>query len=249
MLYNDLSPGGLPVTLSPWSIQTPTFTQSTPVFPGSMMPAQSTGFTPSLAFSSQAVPSWNQPASFSPAAPQSSSIWAQPAQVPSTSWAQPSSAVNPFQSSVFPSSTLPAQLPSVLPSVSTTSPPQPPPRTAPQKELSKKESDAFIALDPLGDKEMKDVKDMFKDFQLTKPPAVPARRGEQQSLSGASGAFSHCFSSNLGISQGSRDHNYMEASKLSARKKNFYFLLAWTAVQGLGWLITNDFFYRTKNLV
>ncbi|NWR55652.1 DAB2 protein, partial [Bucorvus abyssinicus] len=118
--------GGLPVTPSPWSTQTPAFTQTTPVFPGSMMPAQSTGFTPSLAFSGQAVPSWNQPASFGPAAPQSSGLWAQPAQVPSTSWAQPSSAVNPFQSSVFPSSTLPAQLPSVLPSVSTTtSPPQP----------------------------------------------------------------------------------------------------------------------------
>ncbi|NXT32654.1 DAB2 protein, partial [Pelecanoides urinatrix] len=169
--------GGLPVTSSPWSAQTP-------VFPGSVMTAQPTGFTQPLAFGTQAVPSWNQPASFGPAAPQSSGLWAQAAQGPSSSWAQPSGAVNPFQSSVFPSSTLPAQTPSVLPSTSTTtSPPLPPPRTAPQKELSKKESDAFIALDPLGDKEMKDVKEMFKDFQLTKPPAVPARRGEQQSLS------------------------------------------------------------------
>ncbi|NXE23326.1 DAB2 protein, partial [Ardeotis kori] len=175
--------GGLPVTSSPWSAQTPAFTQAASVFPGSMMPAQPTGFSQPLAFGTQAVPSWNQPASFGPAAPQSSGLWAQPAQVPSSPWVQPSSAVNPFQSSVFPSSTLPAQTPSVLPSVSTTSPPQPPPRTTPQKELSKKESDAFIALDPLGDKEMKDVKEMFKDFQLTKPPAVPARRGEQQSLS------------------------------------------------------------------
>ncbi|XP_075383118.1 disabled homolog 2 isoform X2 [Mycteria americana] len=176
--------GGLPVTSSPWSAQTSAFTQAASVFPGSVMPAQPTGFTQPLAFGTQAVPSWNQPASFGPAVPQSSSLWAQAAQVPSSSWAQPSSAVNPFQSSVFPSSTLPSQTPSVLPSMSTTtSPPQPPPRTAPQKEPSKKESDAFIALDPLGDKEMKDVKEMFKDFQLTKPPAVPARRGEQQSLS------------------------------------------------------------------
>ncbi|NXF51638.1 DAB2 protein, partial [Oceanites oceanicus] len=176
-------PGGLPVTSSPWSAQTPAFTQAASVFPGSVVPAQPTGFTQPLAFGTQAVPSWNQPASFGPAAPQSSGLWAQAAQVPSSSWAQPSSAVNPFQSSVFTSSTLPAQMPSVLPSMSTTSPPQPPPRTALQKELSKKESDAFIALDPLGDKEMKDVKEMFKDFQMTKPPAVPARRGEQQSLS------------------------------------------------------------------
>ncbi|NXA17233.1 DAB2 protein, partial [Ibidorhyncha struthersii] len=174
--------GGLPVNPSPWNAQTPAFTQAASAFPGSMMPAQPTGFT--QAFGTRAVPSWNQPASFGPVAPQPSGLWAQPTKVTSSSWAQPSSAVNPFQSSVFPSSALPAQTLSVLPSVSTaTSPPQPPPRTAPQKELSKKESDAFVALDPLGDKEMKDVKEMFKDFQLTKPPAVPARRGEQQSLS------------------------------------------------------------------
>ncbi|XP_052526312.1 disabled homolog 2 isoform X3 [Tympanuchus pallidicinctus] len=172
--------GGLP---SPWNTEMPAFTQATSVFPGSMMPTQSPGFTQQLTFGSQAVPSWSQPGSFGPTASQSSGLWVQPAQVPSAPWVQPSSAVNPFQSSVFAPSTLPAQTQSVMPSVSTTSPPQPPPRTAPQKELSKKESDAFIALDPLGDREMKDVKEMFKDFQLTKPPAVPARRGEQQSFS------------------------------------------------------------------
>ncbi|XP_075581779.1 disabled homolog 2-like [Pelecanus crispus] len=176
--------GGLPVTSSPWSAQTSAFTQAASVFPVSMMPAQSTGFAQPLVFGTQAVPSWSQPASFDLAASQISGFWAQPAQVLSTSWAQPSSTVNPFQSSVFSSSTLPAQTSSVLPSMSTTtSPPQPPPRTAPQKELSKRESDAFIALDPLGDREMKDVKEMFKDFQLTKRPAVPARRGEKQNLS------------------------------------------------------------------
>ncbi|NXY44578.1 DAB2 protein, partial [Ceuthmochares aereus] len=174
--------GGLPVTSSPWSAQTPGFTQDSSVFPGSMMPAQPTGFNQSLAFGTQAVPSWNQPASFGSAAPQPSGLWGPLAQVMSSTWVQPSSAVNPFQSSAFPTSTQAAQTPSVLPSITTTSPPQPPPRTAPQKELSKKESDAFIALDPLGDKEIKDVKEMFKDFQLTKPPAVPARR-EQQNIS------------------------------------------------------------------
>ncbi|XP_076217457.1 disabled homolog 2-like isoform X3 [Aptenodytes patagonicus] len=175
--------GGLPVTSSLWSAQTSAFTQAASVFPVSMMPAQPTGFIQPLAFGTQVVSSWSQPASFGLAASQTSGLWAQPAQIPSTSWAQPSSAVNPFQSSVFPSSTLPAQTSSVLSSMSTTSPPQLPPRTAPQKELSKRESDAFIALDPLGDREMKYVKKMFKDFQLTKPPAVPVRRGEQQSLS------------------------------------------------------------------
>ncbi|XP_030368380.1 disabled homolog 2 isoform X2 [Strigops habroptila] len=211
--------GGIAVTSPPWSAQTTAFTQAASVFPGPMMPAQSTGFTQSFTFGTQAVPSWSQPASFGPAASQPSGLWVQPAQIQSNTWMKPSSAVNPFQSSMFPSSTLPAQTQSVLPSMptTTTSPPQPPPRTAPQKELSKKESDAFIALDPLGDKEMKDVKEMFKDFQLTKPPAVPARRGEQQNLSGASGAFSNYFSSKIGIPQDSTDHDDMEASKLSAK--------------------------------
>ncbi|NXT14202.1 DAB2 protein, partial [Prunella fulvescens] len=176
--------GGLPVTSSPWNPQTVSFTQAASVFHGSMMPAQSPGFTQPLGFGAQAVPGWNQSSSFGATPAQSSGLWSQPAQVTSSSWAQPASAVNPFQSSVFTSPTLPAQTASALPSLSTAaSPPQPPPRTTLQKELSKKESDAFIALDPLGDKEMKDVKEMFKDFQLTKPPAVPARRGEQQSLS------------------------------------------------------------------
>ncbi|NWT22279.1 DAB2 protein, partial [Cardinalis cardinalis] len=176
--------GGLPVTSSPWTPQTVSFTQATSVFHGSMMPAQSPGFTQPLAFGTQAVPGWNQSSSFGATPTQSSGLWSQPAQVTASSWAQPVSAVNPFQSSMFTSAPLPAQTASALPSLSTAaSPPQPPPRTTLQKELSKKESDAFIALDPLGDKEMKDVKEMFKDFQLTKPPAVPARRGEQQSLS------------------------------------------------------------------
>ncbi|XP_061218717.1 disabled homolog 2 isoform X2 [Neopsephotus bourkii] len=175
--------GGMAIT-SPWSAQTTAFTQAASVFPGSVMPAQSTGFTQPFTLGTQTVPSWSQPAPFAPAASQPSGLWAQPAQIPSNPWMKQSSAVNPFQSSVFPTSALPAQIQSVLPSmpITTTSPPQPPPRIAPQKELSKKESDAFIALDPLGDKEMKDVKEMFKDFQLTKPPAVPARRGEQQNL-------------------------------------------------------------------
>ncbi|NXI81326.1 DAB2 protein, partial [Rhipidura dahli] len=176
--------GGLPVTSSPWTAQTTSFTQAASVFHGSVMPAQSSGFTQPLAFGTQAVPGWNQSTTFGVTPTQSSGLWSQPAQVPPTSWAQPTSALNPFQSSVFTSPALPVQTASALPSVPTAaSPPQPPPRTTPQKELSKKESDAFIALDPLGDKEMKDVKEMFKDFQLTKPPAVPARKGEQQSLS------------------------------------------------------------------
>ncbi|NWR40902.1 DAB2 protein, partial [Regulus satrapa] len=176
--------GGLPATSSPWTPQTSSFTQATSIFHGSVMPAPSPGFPQPLAFGTPGTPGWNQSPSFGAAPTQSSGLWSQPAQVPPSSWAQSVTSVNPFQSSLFASPTLPAQTVSAPPSMTTpASPPQPPPRITLQKELPKKESDAFIALDPLGDKEMKDVKEMFKDFQLTKPPAVPARRGEQQSPS------------------------------------------------------------------
>lgn len=214
-------PGGLPVNSSPWSTQSSPFTQAASVFPGSMLPAPPAGFTQPLAFSTPTLPNWNKPTT-----PQSPILWAHQAQVPSTSWAQPSSAVRSLQSSVLSLSPVPAQTPSPLSSTSTTiSPPPPPPRTTPQKEL-KKESDAFVDLDPLGDKEMKEVKEMFKEFQLTKPPAVPARRGEQQSPSGASGGFSSYFSIKVDIPQDSTGHDDMEASKLSAKMTDkFFFLL------------------------
>ncbi|NXG43829.1 DAB2 protein, partial [Psilopogon haemacephalus] len=177
------TPDGLPLIPSPWSVQTATFGQSQSAFPGSLS-APSTGFPSTGLFSASPMSSWNQSPSFGTTASQAASIWGQPTQVSSSLWAQTFSAVNPFQSNVFSPPTLPPQAPSTLPLIPTTaSPPHPPPRTTPQKELSKKESDAFVELDPLGDKEMKDVKEMFKDFQLSKPPAVPARRGEQQSTS------------------------------------------------------------------
>lgn len=79
---------------------------------------------------------------------------------------------------------------------------------------------------------MKDVKEMFKDFQLTKPPAVPARRGEQQSLSGASGVFSSYFSSKVDISKDSTDHAEMEISELSAKMTGDIFELMVTEREG-----------------
>lgn len=101
---------------------------------------------------------------------------------------------------------------------SSSPPPQLPPRIAPPKEPAKKESDAFTALDPLGDKEIRDVREMFKDFQLTKPPAVPARRAEQQQgLFGTSGAFASYFTNKVGVPQDVADLDDYEASQLSAK--------------------------------
>ncbi|XP_054843181.1 disabled homolog 2 isoform X2 [Eublepharis macularius] len=180
--------GGLPKANSPtpaWGPSSAVFSQPASVVPGPVLGVQPPGFPQPLGFgATPQVPSWNQSASLgAPTQPPLPDIWGHPAHVsPPNAWAQPSSTGNPFQASTFPS-TLAAQPPTLLSSMSSISPPpQLPPRTAPPKEPTKKESDAFTALDPLGDKEIKDVREMFKDFQLTKPPAVPARRAEQQQV-------------------------------------------------------------------
>ncbi len=61
---------------------------------------------------------------------------------------------------------------------SSSPPPLVPPRAVATKEAPKVDSNAFVDLDPLGEKEKRDIKDMFKDFQMAKPPNVPARKGE-----------------------------------------------------------------------
>lgn len=84
------------------------------------------------------------------------------------------------------------------------------------------ENNAFTALDPLGDKEKKTGKDMFKDFQLAKPPAIPARKGEQGSntapaqSSSEEGAFDQYFSSKVGLPQEAADHDDFDINQISA---------------------------------
>lgn len=104
-------------------------------------------------------------------------------------------------------------------------PARPPPR-APGKEATPRvENSAFTALDPLGDKEKKTGKDMFKDFQLAKPPAIPARKGELASNSAGApggneaGAFDEYFSSKVGLPQDTADHDDFDINQMSAAVK------------------------------
>ncbi|XP_036382869.1 disabled homolog 2 isoform X2 [Megalops cyprinoides] len=144
----------------PWSQPAPSLFSAPPAVPqppaftappvpawGPVPPAFGTATVPQ-------VPSWGQAAT--PAAP--------------VAWTQPSA--NPFQPSMFPATPAPGLL--LGPPQASSPPPQPPPR--PAKEAPRVESDAFTALDPLGERGPKTGKDMFKDFQLARPPAVPARR-------------------------------------------------------------------------
>lgn len=209
-----LSLGGIPVSppqAGPWNPTSLVFNQSTSVVPGAMMSGQPSGFSQPVVFTtSPAVPGWSQPSSFAAStSPPAPVVWGPSASVAPNTWSSTSPLGNPFQSNIFPASAVSTQSPSMLSSL-LVAPPQPPPRTGPPKDIS---SDAFTALDPLGDKEVKEVKEMFKDFQLRQPPAVPARKGEQTS-SGTSSAFSSYFNSKVGIPQENADHDDFDANQL-----------------------------------
>lgn len=97
---------------------------------------------------------------------------------------------------------------------------QGPPRPMP-RSMSKEApptSSAFTALDPLGDKEKKTGKDMFKDFQIAKPPAIPARKGEASStpIPGNNPAFEQYFTSKVGLAQDSADHDDFDINQMPA---------------------------------
>uniref|UniRef100_A0A8D2ATR1 DAB adaptor protein 2 n=1 Tax=Sciurus vulgaris TaxID=55149 RepID=A0A8D2ATR1_SCIVU len=204
--------GGVPVTpaqAGPWNPSV-VFSQSAAMIPGTMMGGQPTGFSQPVVFgASPAVQSWTQPSSFGASNPSPApAIWGSSTSVTPNAWSSTSPLGNPFQSNIFPPA-VSTQSSSMMSSLLVT-PPQPPPRTGPPKDIP---SDAFTALDPLGDKEVKEVKEMFKDFQLRQPPAVPARKGEQPS-SGTSSAFSSYFNNKVGIPQENADHDDFDANQL-----------------------------------
>ncbi|XP_008421734.1 disabled homolog 2 isoform X2 [Poecilia reticulata] len=129
-----------------------------------------------------------------------------PLSPPHLQWAQPAPS-NPFQ-------TMGDQGPS-----------RPPPRPPAKETPARVENAAFTALDPLGDKEKKTGKDMFKNFQLAKPPAIPARKGEVASSAAApaakeSGAFDEYFSNKVGVAQEAADYDDFDISRMSSLANN-----------------------------
>ncbi|XP_068430716.1 disabled homolog 2 isoform X3 [Clinocottus analis] len=130
--------------------------------------------------------------------------WGQPPPGAPT-WGQPGT-TNPFQ---------PGQYPAMGGGDPSHGPSRPPPRP-PVKEVP--QNSAFTALDPLGDREKKTGKDMFKDFQIAKPPAIPARKGELASNSAPEGpgAFDQYFNSKVGLVQDTADHDDFDINQMSA---------------------------------
>ncbi|XP_033951519.1 disabled homolog 2 isoform X3 [Pseudochaenichthys georgianus] len=183
------------------------------MFPMPGAPGQRPNYPQPSAFGGLPIPptAWGQqmPPQFS-AAPLSPPhlSWGQPP--PSApGWGQPAM-TNPFQPGQF-SGMGDQQGP-------TRPPPRPPVKEAPPKV----ENSAFTSLDPLGDREKKSGKDMFKDFQIAKPPAIPARKGDLVSNvtpppgSNEPGAFDQYFNNKVGLPQDNADHDDFDINQMSA---------------------------------
>ncbi|XP_041111251.1 disabled homolog 2-like isoform X2 [Polyodon spathula] len=168
-----LSLGASPaVTTAQWGQSPSVFPPPNSMAPGQMMGAQPFG-QPGI-YSAQPVPGWGQQAAFGAAPSPQPPGWGQVVVTsPPGAWPQSTPFANPFQPNMFP-----AAMPGPMAGITQSGPPpQPPPRPAAVKEAPKVENSAFSVLDPLGEKEKKNnVKEMFRDFQMAKPPAVPARR-------------------------------------------------------------------------
>ncbi|XP_076853741.1 disabled homolog 2 isoform X2 [Brachyhypopomus gauderio] len=151
--------------LAPWS------QPLSSIFPSPSSASQA--FTPTPPFSTSPVSTWGgAPGGFGAPTTQQLPSWGQTnTPVSNGSWTQHSAVGNPFHTSVFPPTS------NVLPGGQQNSspPPQIPPRASSVKEPPKVDTNAFVDLDPLGERETRDIKDMFKDFQMAKPPTALAK--------------------------------------------------------------------------
>ncbi|XP_067114661.1 disabled homolog 2 isoform X2 [Osmerus mordax] len=205
---------GQPTAPSPWGAPAPVPSMFS--IPGGMPqvphPGPQACFPQPSAFGALPIPpqAWGQPGQARFGAPPVTQpqAWGQPpppVHMGAPGWGQPPM-VNPFQPGPFPM--MGGQQ----------GPPRPPPRPPVKEAPPKVENSAFTALDPLGEREKKSGKDMFKDFQLAKPPAIPARKGEPPGSTPSTngdGAFAQYFSSKVGLPQDVADYDDFDINQLS----------------------------------
>lgn len=91
-------------------------------------------------------------------------------------------------------------------------PPKPPIKEEPPVK------NAFTALDPFGEKEKKTGKDMFKDFQIARPPSISTGNIEPASTPNPSGdkAFAQYFTNKVGVPQEVADHDDFDITQISS---------------------------------
>ncbi|XP_051969852.1 disabled homolog 2-like [Xyrauchen texanus] len=138
-----------------------------------------------------ATQAWGQPGTPAP-------VGAWPTSGPMASTFQP----NQFNQRMTPSAMMGGQQGAMVP-------PRPPPHP-PVKEEPPTVKSAFTTLDPLGEKETKTGKDMFKDFQMVKP-----QKADQGNDPSTNGSFDQYFSSKVGLAQGVADHDDFGINQIS----------------------------------
>ncbi|XP_055055484.2 disabled homolog 2 isoform X1 [Misgurnus anguillicaudatus] len=159
------------------------------------------------AFGGLPAPAWGPQGASPFGAPAATQAWGQPGTTaPIGTWPNSAPMANPFPSNQFPpmmppSAMMGGQQGAVIP-------PRPPPRP-PVKEEPPAVKSAFTALDPLGEKEKKIGKDMFKDFQMVKPPKI-----EQETGPSTNGSFDQYFTSKVGLAQEVADHDDFDINQM-----------------------------------
>ncbi|XP_016408987.1 disabled homolog 2-like isoform X2 [Sinocyclocheilus rhinocerous] len=197
-------PGTAP---SLWS-QTPTMFPPQGSVPQVTVPGQPSLFSQPSAFGGLPAPAWGQQGASPFGPPAVTQAWGQPGTAaPGGAWPTSGPVASPFQPNQFapmmpPNSVMGMQQSAVVP-------PRPPPRP-PVKEDTPVVKSAFTALDPLGEKEKKTGKDMFKNFQMVKP-----QRAEQGTGPSTNGSFDQYFSSKDGLAQEVADHDDFDINQIS----------------------------------
>nr|XP_055055487.1 disabled homolog 2 isoform X2 [Misgurnus anguillicaudatus] len=159
------------------------------------------------AFGGLPAPAWGPQGASPFGAPAATQAWGQPGTTaPIGTWPNSGPMANPFPPNQFPpmmppSAMMGGQQGAVIP-------PRPPPRP-PVKEEPPAVKSAFTALDPLGEKEKKIGKDMFKDFQMVKPPKI-----EQETGPSTNGSFDQYFTSKVGLAQEVADHDDFDINQM-----------------------------------
>uniref|UniRef100_A0A8B9KNW7 DAB adaptor protein 2 n=1 Tax=Astyanax mexicanus TaxID=7994 RepID=A0A8B9KNW7_ASTMX len=198
--------------ISPWGQPAPSMFPPqghVPQVPVQGMPPNS--FPQPAAFGGASVPQWGQQTASPfgpPAAPQ---VWGQPvpAVAPMGNWPPSGPMSNPMTPGMFPPMMSPpgGMMAGQQPSVAIS---RPPPRP-PVKEEPPAAKSAFTSLDPLGGKQQKAGKEMFKDFQMAKPGSASAPS------SNTNGSFDQYFSSKVGVPQEAADHDDFDINQLSVK--------------------------------
>ncbi|KAF4113245.1 disabled homolog 2 isoform X1 [Onychostoma macrolepis] len=209
----SLSLGPTSVTQTPgtapplWS-QTPTMFPPQGAVPQVTVPGQPNPFPQPSAFGGLPAPAWGQQGVSPFGPPAVTQAWGQPGTAaPVGAWPTSSPVAGPFQPNQF----APMMPPNAMMGMqqSAVVPPRPPPRP-PVKEDSPVAKSAFTALDPLGEKEKKTGKDMFKNFQMAKP-----QKAEQDTDLSTNGSFDQYFSSKVGLAQEVADHDDFDINQIS----------------------------------